>query len=116
MSCFRVVCILTAIAFAGCYQLNVGSGQLRCAPVGDSCPSGFYCAGDSFCWKNGDKPPPPSVASSNGHAGSGTMAGAVTARSARYRVVMSTARAAGPRAVSANYQLRDGIVAATQAK
>ena len=41
---------------AGCTAPDYGNGHLQCAPNG-ACPSGFYCAGDDHCWRDGSGPP-----------------------------------------------------------
>jgi len=43
-------------ALAGCTAPDYGDGHLQCAPNG-ACPSGFYCAGDDHCWRDGSAPP-----------------------------------------------------------
>ncbi|MCU1279889.1 MAG: hypothetical protein JWM53_3435 [bacterium] len=49
------IALLVALA-AGCSAPQYGDGHLQCAPSG-ACPSGFYCAGDQHCWRNGSGPP-----------------------------------------------------------
>ena len=113
MSITRIALVLVTLALGGCYRLDVGSGQLRCSPVGSRCPGGFYCADDGFCWKNGQQPDPRTTPATAARAGMATVSGGVSARSDHYRIVMSTA--AGPTGASASYRARGGLVAATQA-
>ena len=44
---------------AGCYSpsLDFDNGELACSPSGQ-CPSGYHCATDDRCWKDGSDPPP----------------------------------------------------------
>ncbi|HEX6838090.1 MAG TPA: hypothetical protein VF334_16040 [Polyangia bacterium] len=51
----RPLVALTALAI-GCTAPDYGNGHLQCAPS-RVCPSGFYCAGDDHCWRNGSGPP-----------------------------------------------------------
>ena len=45
------------ISVLGCgYGPNFESGRLRCAAEDDSCPEGYYCAGDGRCWRDGEAP------------------------------------------------------------
>lgn len=41
------------VALAGCYKPSIASGDLFCDPSG-ACPSGFHCAADKSCWKDGE--------------------------------------------------------------
>ncbi|MGZ6142880.1 MAG: fibronectin type III domain-containing protein [Myxococcales bacterium] len=50
------VALALALA-AGCYDPTIAGGGLRCSKDGE-CPDGYYCAGDSSCWKTGEAPPP----------------------------------------------------------
>jgi hypothetical protein len=45
-----------AVLCAACTTPSYGDGHLRCAATGAACPSGFYCAGDQHCWRNGNAP------------------------------------------------------------
>ncbi len=51
-------CALTLVVAlaAGCYSPEIASGQLQCSVSGSKCPSGFHCAIDGRCWKNGEDP------------------------------------------------------------
>ena len=46
---------ICAALVAGCTSPSYGNGHLQCG-VGSACPSGFYCAGDGHCWRNGSGP------------------------------------------------------------
>jgi hypothetical protein len=46
--------LLLALA-AGCFSPQYKNGDLRCSAVG-SCPSGYHCAADGTCWRNGQDP------------------------------------------------------------
>ena len=50
----RLTLAVVALA-AGCTAPNYGNGHLQCSPSRE-CPSGFYCAGDDHCWRNGSGP------------------------------------------------------------
>jgi hypothetical protein len=114
---------LLALLASGCYQLNVDSGQLRCSPIQNACPRGFYCASDNFCWRTNQSPPggspmPPGPQQPTlaAHAASAMTAGGVSAKSEHYKLVMSTALPSGPMAASTHYVSRAGVVGATQGK
>jgi len=47
--------VAVTLVAIGCTAPNYGSGHLQCAPDG-ACPSGFYCAADQHCWRNGSGP------------------------------------------------------------
>jgi hypothetical protein len=53
----RAVLAVLVCAVAGCYQPRIGNGELVCADGGRPCPSGFYCAFDRTCWRDGSHPP-----------------------------------------------------------
>jgi hypothetical protein len=46
------------LLLAGCYQLNLDNGQLRCSVPEKKCPKAFHCADDGYCWKMNENPPP----------------------------------------------------------
>jgi hypothetical protein len=50
----RSLLTLAAVA-SGCTAPSYGNGHLQCAPS-NACPSGFYCASDQHCWRNGSGP------------------------------------------------------------
>jgi hypothetical protein len=85
----RALLFCFGVMLAGCYSLNVDSGHLKCSVAGNQCPNNFHCAVDGFCWKDGQDPP---AAGLGGHKGMATVAGAVTAHSEHYKIVMSTAQ------------------------
>jgi hypothetical protein len=61
----RSTTLLVALAsVASCLQFSPGDGALHCSTAGRQCPSGYYCADDNTCWKNGHTPttPPPDMA------------------------------------------------------
>jgi hypothetical protein len=41
---------------SGCFNPTYGNGAIKCA-AGDRCPSGYHCASDRTCWRNGTDPP-----------------------------------------------------------
>jgi hypothetical protein len=51
------VAVAALAAAAGCTKPDYGDGHLQCAPSTRICPSGFYCAADDHCWRNGSGPP-----------------------------------------------------------
>jgi hypothetical protein len=61
----RALVLVLVLAFAalvlaggsGCYSPDVPNGGLVCATAGKSCPSGFHCARNNSCWRNGQDPP-----------------------------------------------------------
>lgn len=40
---------------AGCFNPSYGNGHLKCEN-GKTCQSGYHCAADDTCWKNGSDP------------------------------------------------------------
>jgi hypothetical protein len=49
--------IALTVSALGCgYGPDFESGRLRCAAADDSCPEGYYCAGDGRCWRDGEVP------------------------------------------------------------
>ena len=50
------VSVAAVFALAGCTSPSFGNGHLQCASSGRICPSGFYCANDAHCWRNGTAP------------------------------------------------------------
>lgn len=100
---------------AGCYKLNFENGQLRCSVPDNKCPSGYHCATDGYCWKNGQDP---TSTISSGHPGSSTVGASVTASSANYKVIMSLGQSPGGNgsASSPSYHAATGVVGATQGK
>jgi hypothetical protein len=47
---------LATISWAGCSDPTYDNGNLRCATGPQACPSGFHCAADNTCWRNGSDP------------------------------------------------------------
>jgi hypothetical protein len=41
---------------AGCGDPSYQDGNLRCAVSASACPSGFHCAADDTCWRDGHDP------------------------------------------------------------
>jgi hypothetical protein len=114
----------------GCSSSDIPNGQQTCG-AGGQCPSGFYCApADDKCYKTGTGPgttvdmaqpdltvaPPDLEIAPNGpQQGMANVAGAVSATSTHYKVIMTTGTAPGGNSsVSTQYQRRGGIVGATQ--
>lgn len=50
---FAFTCLL--IAASGCFSPSYHNGNTRCDSDG-KCPSGYHCAVDATCWKNGQDP------------------------------------------------------------
>lgn len=71
-----VLAALEALALGGCTAPDYGNGHLQCAPSG-ACPSGFYCAGDDHCWRDGSGPPAAGDLGGSGGAGGGDLAAAL---------------------------------------
>ena len=120
--------LLVAVALsAGCYKLNFENGQLRCSVPDKKCPTGFHCATDGYCWKNGQDPSPmgfadmgagPDMAQSPPSATKGgvIVSGGTTAQSPHYKIIMSTGQPPGGNvdAQSSSYKLKSGLPALTQ--
>jgi hypothetical protein len=136
MSNKRWMTVLVGVALAataaGCYKLDLGNGQLKCAVPDRKCPDGFHCATDGYCWKNGQDPVDmagqtvPDMATSSPDLatfvagppskGGAVVSGGVTAQSPNYKIIMSTGQAPGGNnsASSTKYQLKGGLPGATQ--
>ncbi len=112
---------VAAVALAGCFSPNVPNGKLHCSSDG-KCPSGFHCASDRTCWKNGQDPSPPDMSGGStvggGHAGAAHVVGGVSAKSENYKIVTTTGQAPGGngKASSASFTSKGGVVGATQNK
>lgn len=111
----------------GCYKLNVENGQLRCSVPDNKCPSGFHCAIDGYCWKNGQDPNPsemadmavgPDMAQAPPSATKGAVvvSGGTTASSPHYKIIMTTGQTPGGNvdSKSSSYKLKSGLPALTQ--
>jgi hypothetical protein len=48
--------VLALLICASCKTADFGSGHLRCAATTPMCPSGFHCAADGACWRDGENP------------------------------------------------------------
>lgn len=48
--------LVMSLVCIGCTSPRFVSGDLQCAASGRACPTGFYCAADQHCWRNGDGP------------------------------------------------------------
>jgi hypothetical protein len=49
--------LATLALLAGCFDQQPADGSLKCHPnTARACPSGFYCAEDGTCWRNGHSP------------------------------------------------------------
>jgi hypothetical protein len=75
-----ILSLAVMASLAACYRPHYRSGELTCGLVAPRCPSGFYCASDLTCWRNGESPGGNAVAPAAVWIGSG---GAVTADSGR---------------------------------
>jgi hypothetical protein len=122
----RLLLVVVALS-AGCYKLNFENGQLRCSVPDKKCPSGYHCAIDGSCWKNGEDPtsselpdmaigpdmaqPPPSATK-----GGVILSGGTSAQSPHYKIIMSTGQPPGGNvdAQSSSYKLKSGLPALTQ--
>jgi hypothetical protein len=60
------------VLISGCFSPSYDNGRLRCSVPDGKCPSGYYCAVDDFCWKEGQTPQidmsVPDIAAANGRA------------------------------------------------
>jgi hypothetical protein len=46
--------IAACLLLVGCFNPKYRSGDLHCES--GKCPSGYHCAADDTCWKNGSDP------------------------------------------------------------
>lgn len=120
--------LVAAVLVTGCYKLNIENGQLRCSVPDKKCPSGFHCASDGYCWKNGQDPTPGMGADDmampadmaqlppSATKGAVILSGGVTAQSTHYKIIMSTGQPPGGNvdAKSSSYKLKSGQPALTQ--
>ena len=119
--------VVTAVLAVGCYKVNFENGQLRCSVPDKKCPSGFHCAVDGYCWKNGQDPSPSDVGDMSvgpdmaqippsATKGGVVVSGGVTAQSAHYKIIMSTGQPPGGNvnSQSSSYKLKSGLPALTQ--
>jgi hypothetical protein len=59
MSTLRGFLVLAALAAtAGCIRINVSDKAYKCGP-GNSCPTGYACGYDNYCYRDGHLPTPP---------------------------------------------------------
>jgi hypothetical protein len=42
---------LLALACAGCFSPRYSDGEFQCEPVTRSCPPGYHCQLDGYCWR-----------------------------------------------------------------
>jgi hypothetical protein len=107
--------VLIAVALSGCYKLNIESGQLRCSVPDKKCPSGFHCAADAYCWKNGEDPSVQMIPPSSTKGGV-IVSGGVTAQSPHYKIIMTTGQPPGGNvdSQSSSYKLKSGLPALTR--
>jgi hypothetical protein len=105
----RSIWLLAVVVVAGCFTPTPEDGKQQCSSdVNRPCPSGYRCI-DGTCWK-GDHMPPNTAA--RPHRANANVAGATTAGSEHYQVVMSTGGA--PAQGSSTYQRHGGVAGATQ--
>jgi hypothetical protein len=105
------------------------------------CPSGFYCAVDGYCWKNGQYPNPDMANNTSSmsdmlsvhpadmksaldmaqgppaaNKGGVVLSGGVTASSPSYKIIMSTGQSPGGNinSSSTSYKLKSGLPALSQ--
>ncbi len=65
-----VAALLGATAVLGaCFSPQYGNGDVRCSEK--RCPTGYHCAVDGTCWKNGTDPPIGGGAGDLGDGGDG---------------------------------------------
>jgi hypothetical protein len=114
--------LVVVFALAGCSSPSLQNGTQKCSSTAN-CPDGYHCATDGTCWKNGQDPPPPDMATppsdgsvSTAHTGSAVLSGGVTASSEHYKIITSTGQAPGgnANAASANVKNAAGVAGATQ--
>lgn len=119
--------VVTGLLAVGCYKVNFENGQLRCSVPDKKCPSGFHCAVDGYCWKNGQDPSPSDVGDMaigpdmaqippSATKGGVIVSGGVAAQSAHYKIIMSTGQPPGGNvnSQSSSYKLKSGLPALTQ--
>ena len=122
----RVLLVVLTLA-GGCYKLNLENGQLRCSVPDKKCPSGFHCAADGYCWKNGQDPgvtdvgdmaigPDMAQLPPSATKGGTVLSGGTTASSAHYKIIMSTGQSPGGNvdSKSSSYKVKSGLPALTQ--
>lgn len=117
----RLLAVTGALSLAGCYKLDFENGQLRCSVPDKKCPSGFHCAVDGYCWKNGQDPtadmgnvgPDMAQVPPTPDKGGVVLSGGVTAKSANFKIIMSTGQAPGGNVdtSSSSYKLKSGLPA-----
>jgi hypothetical protein len=116
----RLLLLVVVALSGGCYKLNIDNGQLRCSVPDQKCPSGFHCAIDGYCWKNGQDPMPvgPDMAQIPPSATKGgvILSGGTSAQSPHYKIIMSTGQPPGGNvdSQSSSYKLKSGLPALTQ--
>jgi hypothetical protein len=52
----RAALVAAALLVCGCKEPTYTNGYLRCADGEKPCPTGFHCAVDDTCWKDGEDP------------------------------------------------------------
>ncbi len=107
----RTTILLALLGMAGCFTPNPDNGTVKCGTDAQRpCLAGYYCYSDGTCWKNGQMPTGPTV---KARAGDSTVAGAVSAKSPNYKVIMSTGQSRSNPATSPSYQLKGGQIGGT---
>ena len=48
--------VLALIVLSGCFSLDIADGTLKCKSDPRPCPEGYFCASDSYCYRNGHSP------------------------------------------------------------
>lgn len=137
-------CLMAGASLVGCVNTTPGNGKQLCAdPPSDPCASGFFCASDGHCWRNGTGPSvdpddpmnPGSDASMQQPSDAGAppvdafvphvavpapsgraiVAGGKRMRSQNFRAVITAGQAPGGNRVmkSTNYKFIGGLVGST---
>lgn len=53
----RLLLASTLLFIPACFTLDLADGAVKCNTGSRPCPSGFFCGGDGYCYKNGHTPP-----------------------------------------------------------
>ncbi len=107
----RTTIMLTLVLLTGCFTPNPDNGTVKCGDAARPCQAGYYCYSDGTCWRNGQMPTAGGM--TKARAGDSTVAGAVSAKSPSYKVIMSTGQARSNPATSPTYKLKGGQIGGT---
>jgi FG-GAP repeat/FG-GAP-like repeat len=99
----RWLAVLPVVLLVGCYQPSPPNGALLCS-LDRECPTGYHCAVDGACWRDGSDPDPFDVAPVPISPRNGAVTGSVRAALSRRPLFRSTTLAG---ATSYEVQLDD---------